>query len=267
MTEAMPTVLPEAPPVGVKEEFETFDESLAQIKRFESRGDPKKFSTDGEFTAGNYHISLAKARDLYRQDEDRFSFLASFAGEGAGTTQQKQSFGQFMIDNPGYEQELANGIVAANRNFLKTKGVDFNNLRANEIKALDSSLWNTGTNQPKLIRNVIGLNTARREGYSSDIIEDFRVASARMMNTHLQNNVVSPGLVNRRLMEQDLFLLGEIDYNKHNYSQQTAAKAKQAIRNNTEQGEFSGSRARDFLRVGQSVPEILYDRPMTPAFP
>jgi len=267
MTEAMPTVLPEAPPVGVKKELETFDESLAQIERFESQGERGKFSTDGEFTAGTYHISLAKARDLYRKDKDRFSFLASFAGEGAGTTQQKQSFGQFMIDNPGYEQDLANGIVAVNRDFLKKKGVDFNNLRANEIKALDSSLWNTGTNQPKLIRNVIGLNTARREGYSSDIIEDFRVASARMMNTHLQNNVVSPGLVKRRLQEQDLFLLGEIDYTKHNYSQQTAAKAKQAIRNNTEQGEFTGSRARDFLRVGQSVPEILYDRPITPAFP
>lgn len=258
----MPGVLPEAPPEDRKAGPEIFDDSLAQIQRFESREDGRAvFSTDGEFTAGTYHISLSKARDLYRSDDVKFSFLANFAGEGAGTTQQKRDFGQYMIDNEDYERELANGIIDYNRKFLQRKGVDFDNLEAHEIRALDSSLWNTGTNQPQLIRNVIGLNTSRREGYSPDIIEYFRVASARMMNSHTIAGQVSPGLVNRRLMEQDLFLLGEVDDKKYTFDESTRSKAKQAIRANTDEGVLAGQNARDFLRVGQSVPEVLYGTP------
>ena len=180
MPEAMPTVLPES---GVAERREvkkaqlftgafggvSVDETTGEItapinpegdKSFlglladrESAGGENrcKVSDDGKRTRGTFHITLETAMGLANE----FPFVKEYKSLN---TQNRDSFGQYMIDNPDVEREMALTVRNQKLNELKEAGVKLDQLNQNEVNAVSLLFFNTGTaKSPKLKRNLAAL--------------------------------------------------------------------------------------------------------------
>ena len=273
MTEAMPTVLPES---GVAERRDvqkaqlftgafggvSVDETTGEItapinpegdKSFlglladrESAGGTSrsKISDDGKRTRGTFHITLETAMGLANE----FPFVKEYKSLN---TQNRDSFGQYMIDNPDVERKMALTVRNQKLSELKDAGVKLDQLNQNEINAVSLLFFNTGTGgSPKLKRNLAALTNYKAlfgETPTSDeldILSQLKISVAGQMDHINVDGVPSRGLALRRLAEQDLFLSGEDTFKLYQKngaraeSVSTTNKAKRLIGRSREDSEI-----------------------------
>lgn len=284
MTEAMPTVLPES---GVAERREvkkaqlftgafggvSVDETTGEItapinpegdKSFlglladrESAGgeNRNKISDDGKRTRGTFHITLETAMGLANE----FPFVKEYKSLN---TQNRDNFGQYMIDNPDVEREMALTVRNQKLNELKEAGVKLGQLNQNEINAVSLLFFNTGTaKSPKLKRNLAAFTNYKALFGENptpdelDILNQLRVSVVGQMDHINTDDGPSRGLALRRLAEQDLFLTGEDTFKSYQpggsraKSVDTTNKAKRLIRMSREDGEMRFDYATTFMKT------------------
>lgn len=284
MNEAMPTVLPES---GVAERRKvqkaqvftgafgsvSVDETTGEItapinpegdKSFlglladrESAGgeNRSKISDDGKRTRGTFHITLETAMGL----ENEFPFVKEYK---ILNTQNRDRFGQYMIDNPDVEREMALTVRNQKLNELQEAGVRFDQLNQNEINAVSLLFFNTGTaKSPKLKRNLAALTNYKALFGETptpdelDMLNQLKVSVAGQMDHINTDGIPSRGLALRRLAEQDLFLRGEDTFKSYQpggsraESVSTTNKAERLIRRSREDSEIRFDYAAAFMKT------------------
>jgi hypothetical protein len=284
MTEAMPTVLPES---GVTEfrkvqKAQLFTGAFGSVSVDEKTGDitapispegdksflglladresaggenRNKISDDGKRTRGTFHITLETAMGL----ENEFPFVKEYK---TLNTQNRDRFGQYIIDNPDVEREMALAVRNQKLSELENAGVKLNQLNQNEINAVSLLFFNTGTaKSPKLKRNLAALTNYKALFGETptpdelDILNQLKISVAGQMDHINTDGVPSRGLALRRLAEQDLFLRGEDTFRSYQpggdraESVSTTNRAKRLVSKSREDSEMRFDYATTLLKT------------------
>jgi len=262
MTEAMPTVLPETSPRrGI----------LRLLSDRESAGGTDRITMskdDGKRTRGTYHITLEAAQEHAQE----FPFLNRYKGL---SDQNRDSFAQYMIENPETETKLARAVLDKKYAELEAAGVSLSQLREFERDALGLLFFNAGTGGfARLKRNLSALTKYRAKfgetptPEQADILERLRIASAGEMDainaqviveqedgTKISERKPVRGLAIRQLSTQDYFLTGEDTFKSYYQggnraeSVRTTNKAKQLIDASNQRGQAAFEGALPYIKM------------------
>lgn len=116
-------------------------------------GDRSSLSSDGLFTRGSYHITLRTAFNLANKykDSDAAKIYRNFSESNKGRSgeQRMKAWGNYMFENQGDEQAIANLLMEDNNNSLTRFGVYTDALTDGEYNGLHLFMWNAGAGSTK----------------------------------------------------------------------------------------------------------------------